>query len=458
MSMLNVDDTIVAIASPPGGAVRGVIRLSGPNVTHCLDQSFEVAAGRQMHHLRRATMLRGWLRVPPPVGHLECDLYLWPNERSYTRQPAAELHTFGSPPLLDAAMRTLCAAGARLAEPGEFTLRAFLAGRLDLTQAEAVLGVIEAQTRSELRAALTQLAGGLAHPLHQLCQTLMDLLAHLEAGLDFVDESVEFISAGELTSRLEEASNTVANIERQLMERTEREDAPRVMLFGWPNVGKSSLFNALAGDAAAIVSPLQGTTRDYITRHVVFGGRELLLIDTAGVDAGDASGDDAAVAAQVAIEAQRAQADLQLFCLDATRQANAWEKEQIAANDPQDRLIVATKTDAADTAKTPACDVPTSARTGHGVAALRRAISERLDSLPNHELLTVANTATRCHESMRGAARALSRAHQLVQQNQGEELVAAELRLSLDELGRVVGTVYTDDVLDHIFSRFCIGK
>jgi tRNA modification GTPase len=191
-------DTIAAIASAPGGAARGIVRLSGPGVLDCLKRSFVIADEQcsSLEAILAAHAVRGTLRLP--TTRLPCELYYWPGARSYTREPLAELHTLGSPPLLASALAALCQAGARLAQPGEFTLRAFLAGRLDLTQAEAVLGVIDARGRTQLDAALAQLAGGLSAPLGRLRERLIDLLAHLEAGLDFVEEKIEFISSAEL--------------------------------------------------------------------------------------------------------------------------------------------------------------------------------------------------------------------------------------------------------------------
>ena len=186
--------------------------------------------------------------APPYKGEemsVPCDLFLWPTDRSYTREPVAELHTIGSPPLLQAALAAVCRAGARLAEPGEFTLRAFLAGRIDLTQAEAVLGVIDAARRNELDAALAQLAGGLARPLHQLRDDLLQLLAELEAGLDFVEEDIRFISQQEVARTAASGSELLEDVAKQMTSRLHGESFPQVALVGPPNAGKSSLFNAM---------------------------------------------------------------------------------------------------------------------------------------------------------------------------------------------------------------------
>jgi tRNA modification GTPase len=367
----------------------------------------------------------------------------------------AELHTLGSPPLLDAALRALCAAGARLAEPGEFTLRAFLAGRLDLTQAEAVLGVIDARSRRELDVALSQLAGGLAGPLRQLRERLLDLLAHLEAGLDFVDEDIEFVSAAQLQDELAEAAAAVARLESQMASRGESADECRIVLVGWPNVGKSSLMNALVGEPAAIVSDVAGTTRDYLTRRTSLHGLPCVLIDTAGVETESRGG--VSDIAQTLATRQAQQAHVQLVCLDATRRLNAWERAVLEAEAPPHRIVVLTKIDGLRATDFASAAVETSSLTGEGMAALRRAIFDVLGTLAAEEGC-VAGTALRCRESVRRAADSLAHARQAAEDQRGEELVAAEIRLALDELGQVLGAVYTDDVLERIFSRFCIGK
>jgi tRNA modification GTPase len=358
--------------------------------------------------------------------------------------------------LLDAALETVCAAGARLAGPGEFTLRAFLAGRLDLTQAEAVLGVIDAESHRELDVALAQLAGGLARPLNTLRDQLADLLADVEAGLDFVEEDIRFITPGRLEERLAEAGDAAAGIIEQMCSRTRLSGEARVVLIGWPNVGKSSLLNALAGDSAAIVSPTAGTTRDYVTRRAACDGLHCWLIDTAGVEVRPPN-NGVADAAQAMTAEQSRMAHLQLLCLDATRPLNAWEKHQLL-HDNGKRLLVLTKIDAGRNTHLDREALETSSLTGQGLTALRTAIAQRIADSFRAEGNVVADTAARCRDSLQSALASLKRARKLAAGRLGEELVAAELRIALDQLGTVVGAVYTEDVLDRIFSRFCIGK
>ncbi|HUG70735.1 MAG TPA: tRNA modification GTPase, partial [Pirellulaceae bacterium] len=380
--------------------------------------------------------------------------YVWPTERSYTRQPTAELHTIGSPPVLDAIVQSLCQQGARLAQPGEFTMRAFLAGRLDLTQAEAVLGVIDATSQQDLDVALSQLAGGLATPLHELRERLMNLLAHIEAGLDFVEEDIEFIERDDLILGIDEAATEVEAVQQQLQSRSEVDDTPYVVLVGSPNVGKSSLLNALVVDAAAIVSHISGTTRDYVARRLTLIDRDIILIDTAGVEQVDTLL-GIATAAQAMTRGKQQQAALVLFCLDATRPPNEWELSELRADPGVPRIIVSTKTDAGHHSCVGGQRIETSSISGLGLPELRKAI---YDHIAHNSCNAVTSTALRCHESLRLARTSLEQARLAAIDSLGEELVAAELRVVLDELGHVVGEIYTDDILDRIFSRFCIGK
>lgn len=462
-----LDDTIAAIASASGGAARGILRLAGSNVHTCVERVFVPDESQSLSAIAVPTVVAGSLAIDGRPVRLPCDLYLWPNARSYTGQPAAEFHTLGSRPLLEAALRAICAAGARLAESGEFTLRAFLAGRIDLTQAEAVLGVIDAADGRQLDVALAQLAGGLAAPLGRLRGQLLDLLAQLEAAFDFADEDLEFITAETLERELAAAADAVERLAAQTASREEASEVPRVVLLGWPNVGKSSLFNALTA-RNAIVSDQPGTTRDYLTAEIKLAGLKCLLVDTAGIEASSSVNHTIHQASQDASASQRRQAQVRLLCLDATRPLNDWEQAQL--HDGEHDLIVLTKCDGPQTSArksgTPCLtskrnnsdrpEVRTSSTTGEGIAELRQRIQESILAAESGDV--VAGTAARCRESLRLAAESLQMALALHQTGAGEELVAAEVRTALEELGKVAGAVYTDDLLDRIFSRFCIGK
>ena len=458
------DDTIAAIGTASGGALRGMVRISGPRSLECLGRCFLSQQSLSYDQLKSPLVVPGVFQVSSESMDIPCDLFLWPTSRSYTRQPTAEIHTLGSTPLLESVLSEVCRCGARVAEPGEFTLRAFLAGRMDLTQAEAVLGVIDASDQESLNTALTQLAGGLSGPLSELREQLLQILAELEAGLDFVEEDIEFISSEQLSSKLSEAGTVVNATIRQMASRSESEDLPRIALIGLPNAGKSSLFNTILAHCEqtnceqttrAIVSSQSGTTRDYVTAKITIEGIACELVDTAGQEL---IGDTVTIeqAAQEMTDRQFQQAHLRLICVDGAAGSDVQE-QNLPANS-NNSLIVQTKSDLRSADCLGQETIRCSSLTGEGIDTLLDALHRRLQSTQQNEATAVASTAARCLESLQLADESLVRSIDLVQQAGGEELVAAEVRDALLHLGRVVGTVYTDDVLDRIFSQFCIGK
>jgi tRNA modification GTPase len=444
---LDSTDTIAAIASPTRQAVRGLVRLSGP-------QAWSIVFGMwqpdcDQPRPRRAQLRNGLLHVDGLGLPLPASVAFWPAPRTYTGQELAEIHTTGSLPLLNLVLAQCLARGARLAEPGEFTLRAFLSGRLDLTQAEAVLCVIEAGSPAQLQAALRQLAGGLANPIGRLRDRLLDLLAHLEAGLDFTEEpDVDPIGRAALADELSDAAEGIERLVNQLQTRDRPLGWPRVVIVGPPNAGKSCLYNALLGAERALVSPQAGTTRDYLSAACDCDGLRIELVDTAGIETArnPIEGQAQSLGAERA-----ASADLLLVCASPDTADMA---VQIASESP--RLHVWTKHDL-DTSPPPAHAIVTSALAGAGIAELRTAIARALAQRPGEGDLPMS-TSARCRDSLTRARDALRAASATVLQEGGDELIALDLRLALEELGKVVGAVVTDDILDRIFSRFCIGK
>ena len=439
MGMIETDTTIVAIASPPGPAVRGIVRLSGNDSITVLDRLCD----RELPPIRRATRLSVQVDAAAPLGWVPAEVLVWPDARSYTGQPSVEIHTTGSPGVLAAIVTAAIAAGACPAGPGEFTLRAFLAGRLDLTQAEAVLGVIDADDPASLRRSLMQLAGNLSRGFETIRSDLLDLLADVEAGLDFVDEDLQFVTTAEVQARLRASAAQLAAMATQLTTRTGGGAFFEVAIVGPPNVGKSSLLNRIAGRPAAIVSDVSGTTRDAV-QITLPGPVPIRLTDTAGVE----TADPASVLGR-AIEQSRAAgraADLVLHCVAAT------DPMPPAPPGPNGWVVI-TK---ADLAATTSSAREVSSVTGSGIAAL---IEDLTAAAANHvggESAT--GTAARAAASLTDAATAIEASLRASVTGAGDEWVAGEIRLAVTAIGQITGAVHTDDLLDRVFSRFCIGK
>lgn len=465
---VDIEDTIAAIASANGNALRGIVRMTGPDTIACLNQLFQIEVARD-HPTQVETCLRLDDDVELP-GHL----LVWPTRSSYTRQPSAEFHTFGTPPLLELVLKKFCESGCRIARPGEFTLRAFLGGRLDLTQAEAVLAVIDSTHRQQFDVALRQLAGGLAGPLSEIREQLIDLLAELEAGLDFVEEDIEFVSQEQLIASIQESLISVNELAGQMHSRASAESSYRVALVGWPNVGKSSLFNAMLKVDRAIVADVAGTTRDYISGDVEKGGLQIQLIDTAGLDSVLMDGMDAkkllgsltqsqgaidSVAQEASIQQLRS-ADIKLLCLDSNRTMNEFERKLFSLLDLKSTIVVLTKCDLDRQIQFTGEYHLTSAIPGQvaGMEGLWDEICDRLAGSDLGDATVVGSTLSRCREHLGEVQQGLEAARDAALASSGEEIIAAELRYSLEQLGHIVGTVYTDDILDRIFGRFCIGK
>lgn len=437
------DDTIVALSSAPGPGRRAIVRVGGPNAVAVVHKLFSPPFDSPRH------LTPGHVRLTGVHSPLPADAYFFRGPHSYTGQDLVELHTISSPPLVERLIADLLAAGARPAQPGEFTLRAFLSGKKDLTRAEAVLAVIEAGSDGELKQALAQLAGGLARPLDALRNDLLNLLADVEAGLDFVDEDIEFVGKAEQRTRIAAGLAQLTTVRRQLDDRTVSGRPVRIALVGEPNAGKSSLFNALTG-GAALVSPVAGTTRDYLTHRFDLGGMPVELIDTAGWQP---ASDTIEEQAQRLGREQTHQADLALWCVPADEALPRQRPAVLGA----DVICVRTK---ADLFPPPVGDedLPTVAAsivTADALGSLKNMLSEAVKALARP---AVAPSQSRCRRHVEAALDALRRASGHVLNDDPQELLALELRTALDQIGEMVGAVYTNDLLDRIFSRFCIGK
>ena len=469
----DIDESIAALASPAGGGARGIVRISGRNVKEVLRNWFQPENTDLWSNAKSARLHRGSLQIDDNV-HCQTQVFFWPNRRSYTGQPLIELHLPGSPSLLEKVLESVYRRGVRPARPGEFTLRAFLAGKLDLLQAEAVLGVIDAQDYRELQTALGQLAGGISSQLVELRRNLLELLADLEAGLDFVDEDIEFVSRQEVIDRLEQAREFLQRLIEQSQGRMQSRVRLKVVLAGLPNAGKSSLFNELTSNQAALVSPERGTTRDFLTATVNWGDFSFDLIDTAGWEQGL---DGIAEAAQQQRASQLHQADLLLWCTSsvlnqaervhdqdlfeqASREAAAslrvWTKSDLAENGGDSQTsFKSTQYAPGELLET----VSISLVSQSGVGDLRHQIRDCLASDRQSSGQWLGMTAARCREAVQMVATSIDHAMaSAIERMVGDELIAVDIRQSLDHLGAILGEIYTDDILDRVFSKFCIGK
>jgi tRNA modification GTPase len=456
--MFSPSDTIVAIATPPGRGGIGVVRISGPDAPR-------IAAGlvgwKKPFQPRYATFSRLSGNGEGTPGD-EVVITLFPERASYTGEDVVEVSAHGSPVVLSGIVRRAIDGGARLAEPGEFTLRAFLNGKRDLVQAEAVADLIAAVTPLQARAAFDQLEGTLTGVIASIERDLFDLRARLEASLDFPDEGYHFVEPADVTAALD---GVVDRIDRLLADaargRLVREGA-HVVIAGAPNVGKSSLFNALLNVNRAIVTPVAGTTRDMLSEQADLGGLPVALVDTAGIrDSEDVIEREGMARARAALDV----ADLVLVVLDRSRCFGADDERVLDAVEGRARLVVFNKVDlppAHDDAPSRFGDerpVFVSVRTGEGLDILVTRATETLfgrDSWRDppavtnvrHRILLEQTRATLQHA--RDALRSTV--------DLPEEFLLQDLQDAAESLQEITGRKTTDDLLRHIFERFCIGK
>ena len=455
--MFSTSDTIVAIATPAGRGGLGVIRISGPDASRIAG----VLAGRQKpFQSRRATFAKVNVGSGLQQTSDQVVITFFPNPQSYTGEDVVEISAHGSPVVLSSILRRAIDAGARLAEPGEFTLRAFLNGKIDLIQAEAVADLIDAVTPLQARAAFDQLEGTLTGEISGIESALFDVIAKLEASLDFPDEGYHFVGAGEARTAL---ALLIERIERLLTQsargRLVREGA-QVAIVGAPNVGKSSLFNALLNANRAIVTEIPGTTRDMLTERADVGGLSLALIDTAGVR------ETTDVVEREGVSRTRDTlrvADLVLVVLDRSRPMSDEDRGILADTSELPRVVVLNKSDLS--AELPAGDHPghaeavvVSARTGAGLDGLVGAVAAALTGAApdNRDRPAVTNVR---HTALLERARAsLLQAVVALEHEVSEEFPLLDLQDAGHALQEITGRRTSDDLLRHIFERFCIGK
>jgi tRNA modification GTPase len=455
------NDTIAAISTPPGRGGIGIVRLSGPEAATIASRL--VHGNQPLEHARArlADVLDGDGAEATRIDEALVTYFRAPH--SYTAEDLVEIATHGSPVVLELLLRRALELGARLAEPGEFTQRAFLAGRLDLTQAEAVRDLIDAQTLTQARQAASQMGGALSRRVAPMKQSLVELIALLEAGIDFAEDDVEVTTQTEIARRIDEITSPLTALEASFARGRIVHDGLTLAIVGRPNVGKSSLFNRLVERDRAIVTATPGTTRDLVTERISLGGIPIELVDTAGLREGREEAEQLGIARS---REALADAALVLVVLDATEPLNDEERRLLAAVKGRPAIVAVNKSDllgreGQDAAvSAPAFDetpvLGTSALTGDGVAALREGIMSLATGGAAAEPGMLTNI--RQHRAITTAMSALLDA---VKANEGaipHEMILLDLYRALWALDSLTGQTTPDDILNLIFSTFCIGK
>jgi tRNA modification GTPase len=443
---LILDDTIAAIATPLGEGGIAVIRISGRDAFKTADASFTGKtrpSTAPTHTVHYGHITRNNERVD------EVLLTVLRAPRTFTGEDTVEVSCHGGILPAKLVLDTLLANGARLAQPGEFTRRAFLNGRIDLTQAEAVIDLIHSRTDLALRAANHQLSGHLGARINTLRDSLMLVLAHVEAHIDFPDEDIAPDTREKLLARLRAASETVFDLLKTAPEGQLLRRGIRAAIIGKPNVGKSSLLNRLLGHDRAIVSPTPGTTRDTIEETANIRGIPVVFIDTAGIrDSSDAIEQEGIRRSRDSIE----KAELILHVID---QSETQEFSPLPTNKPT--LTILNKTDLPHAIElTKALKI--SCATGEGIELLKNSIKQMVWSGSTGADMSDVMINSRHEEALQRAKRGLSNTIDALEKGLSIELAAMDLRLAVNAIGEIVGKTTTEDLLDAIFSQFCLGK
>jgi tRNA modification GTPase len=444
---VNLKDTIAAISTPPGRGGLGVVRLSGAEARRMAEAILCISAPWQSWHAHLATLRD---RDGHAIDQVVATYFAAP--RSYTAEDVIEISCHGSPVVLRHALERAVAAGARLAEPGEFTLRAYVNGRIDLPQAEAVRDLIDATTLYQARVAAQQAGGSLSRRIAPLKEQLLELIALLEAGIDFAEDDVSVAPTSEILRRIAPIVGGTGRLADSFQYGHLVQGGIALAIVGRPNVGKSSLFNALLEQDRAIVTDIPGTTRDVVSESASIGGIPVKLWDTAGIRAG------AELVETLGIERSyqaMADADLTLVVLDASQGVTV-EDEVLMARAHR-RLVVYNKCDLL--AGGSACPtLAVSALTGQGVAELRDAILAAVAPAGAFEDETAFITSVRHEQLLRECTACLDKAAAAAEESLPHEMLLLDLYAALRPLDAVTGATTADDILNRIFSTFCIGK
>lgn len=477
--MYSLDDTIAAISTPIGEGGIGIVRMTGPDAAKILYRLFvpahrlstpqpvpqdQASLSSSVYSLQPRVLHYGHINDPATGERVDEVLAVhMPAPGTYTRQDVVEINGHGGIVALRGILALCLREGARLAEAGEFTVRAFLNGRLDLAQAEAVLDIVQARTETSLQAAVEQLAGGLSDRVRLVRDVLLDALAYLEASIDFAEDEIPERDIGpDLVLASEHLKRLLVEAERGIVYR----QGVRAAIVGRPNVGKSSLLNRLLRTSRAIVTDIPGTTRDTLEETLNLQGVPVVLVDTAGITS---QTDDPIE--RLGIERSRtalAQADLALLILDASEPLTNTDRAIAALVDGRPAIVVLNKIDLLEERVLPAvrCPipglqarcVPISALTGEGLEALEEAIVETIFSGQVRALEAPAVTNPRHKEALHRAVESVEAALQAHQAGVSPDLVAIDLTAAVNVLGEITGQTASEDLVETIFSSFCIGK
>lgn len=452
-------DTIAAISTPPGRGGIGIVRLSGPLAAEIVEQLVHMRQPLEHARARLADVLdvtqQDESRSEERIDEAVVTYFAAPN--SYTGEDLLEVAAHGSPVVLDLLLRRAMELGARLAEPGEFTERAFLAGKIDLTQAEAVRDLIDAQTLTQARAAASQMGGALSRRVMPVKQALVELIALLEAGIDFAEDDVEVTGADEIARRIGELVPPFESLIGTFARGRIVHDGLTLAIVGRPNAGKSSLFNRLVERDRAIVTATPGTTRDTVSERIALDGIPLELVDTAGLREAREEVEQMGIARS---REALADAALVLIVLDSTLPLNEEEQQLLRAVERRPALIAANKSDlavrefVANDAKLAV--IRTSALTGEGISELR----ERIVALATGGAASEPGmlTSLRHYKAVTTAIEALKDAANANEGGIPHEMILLDLYRALWALDSLTGQTTPDDILHLIFSTFCIGK
>lgn len=460
--MNSLDDTIAAISTPVGQGGIGIVRLSGPEAVEIADKIFIPHKGEKISRARTKSIRYGHI-IDPKSAQTVDEVLVWAMRapHSYTREDVVEINCHGGMVSVRRILEILLKEGARLADPGEFTKRAFLNGRISLSEAESVLDLINAKTEESMRVAVEQLKGGLSKKISRMRDTLVEICAHAEAHIDFPEDEIETETSPGMGVHLQDMKKALEGLARTFQEARFFRDGLAVAIVGRPNVGKSSLLNALLKKDRAIVTEVPGTTRDQIEEFININGLPIRIVDTAGIRHSDETVEKEGI--RRSLDALNS-ADFVIALFDGSEQLKHEDLELVQRIKEKNAVIAVNKSDLPLKLSPDAVQ-----KWGKPCLFISALTGERIDNLKDvlfdanlkdwkEEREGVIITNIRHKTALNNASSALGRALEALSKNLPLEIYALELRDALDALGEIIGTVTTDDILNKIFSEFCIGK